>query len=192
MTRHRIVVGTVGAVGLLMSLGAMPVSARDTAIQISPRVGLGRIHIDEDHTLSQADETVDATALGLTVGVVTPIGLMFEVGGFNYSNFSFFGAEDRYELAQETIAVGYQFETKNEFLLVPKVGRMHWRLSDKEGQLGNPGPEAERIEDGYEYFWELTLQKRVAKWVALGVDLKGGSFDFGRSRSITFIATFDL
>jgi hypothetical protein len=128
----------------------------------------------------------------VTVGVVTPIGLVFEVGGFNYSNFSFFGAGERRNLGEGTLAVGYQFESANGFRVVPKVGRMKWRLSDKEGQLFNPGSEAERIEDGYDNFWELTLQKRIAKWVSLGVDLKGESFDFGSARAIMFVATFDM
>jgi hypothetical protein len=117
---------------------------------------------------------------------------MFEAGGFNYSNFSFFGANERRNLGEGTLAVGYQFESTRGFLLVPKVGRMKWRLSDKEGQWFNSGPEAERHEDGYDNFWELTLQKRVGKWVSLGVDLKGESFDFGSARAIMFVATFDM
>jgi hypothetical protein len=190
MTKRNCTLSVV-AVGILSALSA-PLYARDTVIQLAPRVGLGKLHIAEDHTLSQTDDEVDALALGVTLGVVTPIGAMFEVGAFNYSNFSWFGAEDRHELAQETIAVGYQFETKRGFLLVPKAGRMHWRLSDKEGQYMNPGPEAERAEEGYDYFWQLTLQKRVVEWLSLGVDIKGSNPEFGRTRSIMFIATFDL
>jgi hypothetical protein len=192
MTKHPIFVGILGAVALLVSCGIAPASAGDTEIQIAPRIGAGKFHITSDHALSQVDEQVDAVAVGITLGVVTPIGAMFEVGAFNYSNFSMFGAEDSHEIAQETIAVGYQFETKNGFLLVPKAGRMHWRLSDKEGQLDHPGPEAERIEEGYEYFWELSLQKRVVKWLSLGVDLRGSNLEFGNARSASFIVTFDL
>ena len=176
----------------IMVLCNSEVLARDTTIQLAPRIGMGRLHIAADHTLNQSAAEADTLALGATVGIVTPIGLMFEIGGFNYTNFSFFGAAERLDLNEGTFAVGYQFESANGFRVIPKLGRMQWRLSDKEGQLFNPGPEAQRNSEGYANFWELTLQKHVAKWASLGVDLKGESFDVGNARAIMFVATFDL
>ncbi len=180
------------AIGLLMMLASAAASAKDTAIQISPRIGLGTLHIDKEYTRNNEKVDLDSIDVGVTLGVVTPIGLMVEAGVLKLSNFSFFGADDRYELTEQTIAVGYQFETANGFRLVPKGGRMRWRLYDKEGKFLNPGPEAERTQTAYDYFWELTLQKRVRKSTALGVSIRDNKFDFGSAQSITFTVTFDM
>lgn len=189
MNKH---VLSAGVLTLAMVLCSSEVLARDTVIQIAPSIGMGRLHIAADQALSHQSEDADTLALGVTVGVVTPIGLLFEVGGFNYSNFSFLGAAERINLGEGTFAVGYQFESANGFRAVPKVGRMKWRLSDKEGQLFNPGPEAQNIGAGYANFWALSLQKHIAKWVSLGVDLKAESLDVARARAIMFVATFDM
>ncbi len=191
--------GAAGSVALIaaafMSVLApaiTPAMANDTAIQISPRVGLGTLRIDSAYSLDDEQEELDSIGVGVTLGVVTPIGLMIEGGILNHSNFSFFGADDRYELTEQTVAVGYQFETAKGFRIVPKAGRMRWKLHDKEGQLFHPGPEAENTQVGYAYFWELTLQKRVGRSTALGVSFKDNNFDFGSAQSITFTATFDM
>jgi len=185
------VVMTLGVI--LTMLGTTSVYARETKFQLAPRVGMGRLHIASDHAVSRVDEQVDAIALGVTIGVVTPVDVMFEVGAFGYWNTAFSnsddlnnaGTEDRHTVDQWTFALGYQFETDNGFLITPKVGRMSWKLSERGG---HPGPEGE----GTDNFWQLTLQKRLAKWFAVGVDLRGGALEFGSARSITAIATFEL
>jgi hypothetical protein len=170
--------------------GTTSAFAREMKFQVAPRIGMGRFHITSDHALSQVDEHVDAFAVGTTFGVVTPIGVMFELGGFAYSNFSLFGKEDR-SVGGFTAALGYQFETDDGILITPKLGYMSWKLSDKEAALFHPGPEAERKEEGDDYFWQLTLQKRLGKWFALGLDLRGGATDFGSARSAAVVGTFE-
>ena len=142
--------------------------------------------------MDRVHEDRDAFSAGVTLGVVTPIGLLIEGGVVRDSTVSLFGLEDRYELTQYTLATGYQFETQNGFRLIPKGGRSRWRLFDKEGRLLNPGPEEKHEIKGYEYFWELTLQKRIRKVTALGLTFRDNSFEFGSARSIAFTITFNM
>jgi hypothetical protein len=182
--------------GLVVLAGGITVAgaaaASDTTVQLSPRLGLGTLHVGKQYTLSGKEENLDSVGLGIQLGVVTPIGLMFEGGIQGHSNFSYFGADDRYELTYQDIMVGYQFETPHGFRIVPKAGRMRWKLYDKEGRLFHPGPEAENTKVGYENFWEVTLQKRVGRSAALGVSFRDNNFEFGSAQAIMFTATFDL
>lgn len=180
------------AVGVVAFATATPALATEAAIQISPRVGYGMLRIDEDKTLSGERETVDALNVGVMIGAVTPFGLMFEGGIHRDYGQSYFGADDRYELSTLSIAVGYQFETDSGARLVPKVGRAQWRLHDEEGRLFGVGSGAERTFEGYDYFWELTVQKRVGRSNAIGVTFKDNPFEFGSARAVNFTMTFDL
>lgn len=175
-----------------LALAATPALATEAAIQISPRIGYGMLRIDEDKTLSGERETVDALNLGVTIGAVTPFGLMFEGGIHHDYGQSYFGADDRYELSSLSIAVGYQFETDSGARLIPKAGRTQWRLHDEEGRLFGAGTGEDRTFEGYDYFWELTVQKKVGRSTALGVTFKDNPFEFGSARAANFTVTFDL
>jgi len=180
------------ALGVIALAATAPTSANETQIQISPRVGYGMLRIDEDKTLSGERETVDALNVGVTVGAVTPFGLMFEGGVHRDFGQSYFGADDRYELSALTIAVGYQFETSSGARLIPKIGRAQWRLHDEDGRIFGVGSGTDRTFEGYDYFWELTVQKRVGRSNAIGVTFKDNPFEFGNSRSVNFTMTFGL
>jgi hypothetical protein len=82
MNKH---VLSTGVLTLAMVLCSSEVLACNSVIQIAPRVGMGQLHIAADQTLSQQVEDADTLALGVTVGVVTPIGLMFEIGICDWS-----------------------------------------------------------------------------------------------------------
>lgn len=56
--------------------------------------------------------------------------------------------------------------------------------------LFHPGPEAEKDIRGYEYFWEAQVSRRLNDRVALGGAYQESEVDFGRARSLSFIATF--
>ncbi len=188
MNKRAVVLGA----GILALLGAQSVLARDTKFQVAPRIGGGRFHVTSDYSIDHVDRHVDALVLGTTVGVVTPIGVVIEGGGFLYSNVSFLGANDSHDVGGATIALGYQFESENGILVTPKFGWASWRLSEKEGQFLNPGPEAEHRLEGEDYFWELTLQKRLGRLFSLGLDLRGGKLEFGSAGSIAIIGTFEF
>lgn len=169
--------------------------ARDgSSFQVSPRVGYATLRVDKENTISGERETKDALSVGVAFTAVAPFGVLLEGGYFKDMSNTFFGADDRYELTQYSIAVGYQFESESGVRFTPKAGRTHWRLHSKEGQLFHPGPEAEDEIEAYDYFWEATLQKSVgrsqSKWV--GVTFKDNPFDFGTAQSVCFTMTFDF
>lgn len=164
----------------------------DIAIQLSPRIGYGEVQLESTKTQSGHRENLDALDLGFGVGVVMPFGVLVEGGVHRDYSESWVDNKDRFELDNESLAIGYQFETDRGVRLIPKVGRTHWRLKDKGGVLSDAGPDGDHRFDGYDYFWELTLQKRVSRVVSLGVTVKDNEFDFGNARAINFTATFDL
>jgi hypothetical protein len=123
---------------------------------------------------------------------VTPIGLMAEGGYSSQGNWDWFGTVDKYRLSEYSIAVGYQFETEHGFRIIPKAGRTRWDLFSKESTLLHPDADRPNTIRDYDYFWELTLQKKVSDSVALGVSYKDNPYKFGNVRSIAFTASFGL
>jgi hypothetical protein len=189
MKRVAIRVAAPGLVLYALLLGNAAVAA-ETAIQISPRIGTGTVRIDADRTPSRTAEDHDAVSIGVNMAVVTPIGLLVEGGIGRDATFSLFNIDDSYELTQYSLALGYQFETANGFRLVPKGGRTRWKLYDEDGRLFIPGPDDTL--GGYEYFWELTLQKRVGRSSAIGVSYRDNAFEFGSARAVVFTVTFNM
>jgi hypothetical protein len=179
----------------LISLSLLPFApavAADEELQLGLRIGSGRIEIDSDQVLNANATTVKTLGIGGTIAFVTPFWLMVEGGGTSNGNFSWFGAEEEYKFNAYTAAVGLQYETQNGFRIVPKYGRVRWKLYNKEGAFRNPGPEEELTLRGYDYFWEITLAKKVKDSLALGVTVGESNFEFGNVRNIAFTAAFRL
>ncbi|MGE0114683.1 MAG: hypothetical protein AB7T07_07335 [Steroidobacteraceae bacterium] len=160
--------------------------------QISPRVGKSTLHLDADVVATHEAVDKDTLLTGVTLGYVTPIGLMAEGGYSKQGNWDVFGWEDKYRLSEYTLAVGFQIDTPRGFRIVPKVGRERWDLYSKEGSLNHSGPENTHTIRSYDNFWELTLQKKIGESAALGITYKDNPYDFGNVRSIAFTASFGL
>ncbi|MGC3981603.1 MAG: hypothetical protein QM808_10105 [Steroidobacteraceae bacterium] len=177
---------------LLLEAATTTSAVAADGFQISPRVGKTTLRIDADQVKSNELVEKDTFLTGVTLGYVTPIGLMAEGGYSSQGNWDVFGTEDRYKLSEYTIAVGWQIETAHGFRIIPKAGRSRWDLYSKEGSLNHPGPEHANTIRSYDNFWELTLQKKVSDSVALGVTYKDNPYDFGDVKSIAFTASFGL
>jgi hypothetical protein len=169
--------------------GARDSTAAETEIQIAPRAGFGELRVEPFGGLNTERIEVDTQGLGVSLGVLTPIGLVAEVGADEFGDYDFFDSFDGYELSQQFVSVGYQFELGSGWRLVPRVGRMKWKLRSEEGRLFNPGPEETTEVRGYDYYWEVGVSRRISKVVSLGMNYKQGSFDFGRSHSVAFLVT---
>lgn len=181
----------------LLLLQAPYVKAADIGeFQISPRIGKSTLDIKGDVLANHEHVDIDTLATGVTLGYVSPIGLMVEGGYVKQGNWDWFGATDEYKLSEYSLAIGYQFETPHGFRIVPKIGRVRWDLYSKQDTfddftiVGNR--EDERTIRSYDDFWEVTLQKKISKSVALGVTYKDNHYDFGNARAIAFTATFGL
>lgn len=188
---------TMYTVAALMLLQAPYVMAADSGeFQISPRIGKSTLDIKADVLADHQAVSVDALATGVTLGYVSPIGLMAEGGYVKQGNWDWFGATDEYRLSEYSLAIGYQIDTPHGFRIVPKVGRARWDLYSKQDTFSDfttvGSREDERTIRSYDDFWELTLQKKVSASTALGITYKDNHYDFGDVRSIAFTATFGL
>jgi hypothetical protein len=184
MNRLFAAVFTVGA--LAMAQTAM---SAETEFQISPRVGIGELRVDPFFGLNDEETTVDTQGLGVSVGFLTPVGIVGEIGADAFGDFDFFESVDSYSLTQQFVSLGYQFELGDGWRLVPRAGRARWKLRGEEGWFFNPGPELTKEARGYNYFWEVSLARRVSKTITLGMNYKQGSYEFGRTHSVAFLMT---
>jgi hypothetical protein len=180
---------------LLMTASASSVLAAE-GLQISPRIGKSTLRVDADRVTSNSVVEKDTLLTGVTMGYVSPFGLMAEAGYSTQGNWDVFGTEDKYKLSEYSIALGFQIDTPHHFRIIPKLGRERWDLYSKEGSFNNlgnhPGPERADTLRGFDNFWELTLQKQISNSVALGITYKDNALGFGNVRAIAFTATFGL
>lgn len=175
---------------LMLTMAAPAAYAAEGQFHISPRVGRGEMRIHESFTVSDSLEEVDALNIGAVLGYSTPIGVLLEVGAESQSNFDWWSASDEFTLSQQYVAVGYEIGFSEGWTFTPKAGRARWKLHSEEGMLFHSGPEARKDIRGYEYFWEAQVSHRLTDKISLGGAYQEGEFDFGRARSVSFIATF--
>ena len=178
---------------VLLMLAAIVPTSHATEVgkfHISPRVGRGEMRIDEAFTVTNAREKSDALSMGCVLGYSTPFGLLLEVGAESQQNFNWWNAEDEFSLSQQYLAIGYEIGFAEGWTFTPKAGRARWKLHSEEGRLSNPGPEEAADIRGYEYFWEAQISRQLTDKVSLGGAYQEGEYDFGRARSLSFVATF--
>lgn len=175
---------------LLAAGAAQSVAAAESQWQLMPRGGSGDIDLKPAYRVADHGRAdADTFTFGCSFGVVSPIGVMLEIGADFAGEFDFFGALDSYSLSQQFGAVGYQFEWGDGWRFLPKVGRTRWSLRSDEGFFLNPGPEESREIHGYEYYWEASISKQISQVVSLGMHYKQGDYEFGRARSTNFLVT---
>ena len=91
-----------------------------------------------------------------------------------------------YRLLGSVFEIGFA----DGWTFTPKAGRARWKLHSEEGAFFGSGLEIEADIRGYEYFWEAQISRELNDKVALGAAYQEGEFDFGRARSLSFVATF--
>jgi hypothetical protein len=166
-----------------------PAGAATPELQITPRVGAGSLLVHEFVGINKNEVDTSTYGIGASIGFLTPIGVVAEIGADTFGDFDFFESFNSFRLSQEFGSIGYQFDLGNDWRLVPRVGRAHWKLRSQEGRLFNPGPEEVREVRGWDYFWEVGVAHRISQVVALGVNYKQGQYNFGRTRSVAFTVT---
>jgi hypothetical protein len=172
-----------------IALSGQLAAAATPEFQITPRAGVGSLRVDALAGVNDGSVSTNTYGIGASFGYLTPIGIVAEIGADSFGDFDWFNAVDSFSLTQEFVSLGYQAELGNGWRLVPKAGRSRWKLESEEGQLLNPGPEEAREKKGYNYFWELSLSRRISSVVTLGVVHKQGQYEFGRTRSTAFLVT---
>lgn len=172
-------------------------SSRRSEFQITPRVGVGDLRVDDFRGFNLRDidkdlSDLDTHGIGIGFGFLTPVGIVIEAGGEVFGEDDFFDTKDSFSLRQEFISLGYQFELGSGWRIVPRVGRAHWKLrSDERGffDFDDDDDDDFREVKGDDYFWEASVSRRISRVVTMGVNFKQGDYDFGRTRSAAFLVT---
>jgi hypothetical protein len=160
--------------------------------QVSPRVGKSMLHVNPGMLRSGQTGDFDTLLGGVNLSYTLPAGVMAELGFGSQGNWGLLGLEDRYQLREYSLGVGYQIATPHGFVITPKVGRSQWELYSRNAVFARPVSGQPDTVRGYQNFWELSIQKRVRDVAALGVMFKDNHYDFGDVRSIAFTASFYL
>lgn len=169
--------------------GTHSVFAADVEYQFTPRLGVSHLEVDRFVGINQQDSTKTTFGIGAGFGVLTPLGIVIEIGTDEFSDFDFNDQLDGFTLQQRFVDIGYQFDVGNGWRIVPRVGRSKWKLRNEEGKLFNPGPEESRNVRGYDTFAELSISRQISRVVALGGSYRYGSYQFGQNATAAVLVT---
>jgi hypothetical protein len=176
----------------LALLGAAQASiAAESEFQITPRIGQGELKIDAFEGLGEDLRETETYGLGIGFGVLTPIGVVLEVGADSHGRLEIIDEDDDFSLSQQYVAVGYQIELGDGWRLTPKVGRARWKLRSDHSLLDFNSSDNDELR-GYEYVYEATIARKVSRVITLGLNYKQGDFDFGRARAVSFVVQFGI
>jgi hypothetical protein len=164
-------------------------AAGTSEFQISPRAGFGTLKVDGLVGVNKERVNRNTFGVGASVGYLSPIGVVAEIGADRFGNFDLWDSFDSFSLSQEFASIGYQFDLGDRWRLVPRAGHAWWKLRSEEGRIFNPGPEATRTVRGESFFWEIGVARQISRVVTLGATFKQGQYDFGRTQSAAFTVT---
>jgi hypothetical protein len=184
----RNIVVTIAAV-MLFGLAERGVAAAESEFQITPRIGQGELTIDQFEGENEDLRESETYGVGLSFGVLTPIGIVLEIGGDSHGRLELFDEDDDFSLSQRYVAVGYQIPLGDGWLLTPKVARSRWKLHSDNSLLDLNSSDNDEVR-GYDYVYEATIARKISRVVALGLNYKQGNFDFGRARALSFQVQF--
>ena len=185
----RTAVSTIAAVALFGLAHAG--QAAESEFQITPRIGQGELTIDRFEGVNEDLRETETYGLGLSFGVLTPIGVVFEVGGDSQGRLELFDEDDDFSLSQRYVAVGYQIPLGDGWQLTPKVARARWKLHSDNSLLDFNTADNDELR-GYEYVYEATIARKISRVVTLGLNYKQGDFEFGRARAVAFVVQFGI
>jgi hypothetical protein len=148
---------------------------------VTAKGGWGEGIIDSKYTLDNEGEFADEGYI-FTGGA----GLVFESNILTGCEFSYFdssrnlGVDDRIEIAEAKIHLGYRFNLARHFRLVPIVGVSRWKLESKEGnfkftrELSDVG-----IQRGYDRFLQFNIEFPINDFIAVVSSINHMNFDYG-------------
>ena len=182
----------IAAAALLICATSHSAYAAESEFQITPRIGQGELRIDAFEDVNDEFTETDVYNIGIGFGVLTPIGVVLEVGGESAGRFELFDEEDDFSLSTRYVALGYQFNLGDGWQITPQVSRVRWKLRSDDGLFDFVDSEDDRQLRGYEYMYEATVGRKVSRVLTLGLNYKQGNFEFGKAREVSFIVQFGI
>ena len=182
---------TTFAAALVLGAATQTAIGAESEFQITPRIGQGELEVDAFEHIDEDRREADTYGVGVSFGMLTPIGVVVEVGADSQGRLEWGNENDDFQLTERYVALGYQFELGDGWRLTPKVARSRWKLESDQGLFELDDDEDEHIR-GYEYVYEVSIARRVSRVLALGLSYKQGDYDFGRARALSFVLQFGI
>lgn len=165
--------------------------AAESEFQITPRIGQGELEIDAFEGVNDELHETDTYGVGIGFGVLTPVGVVIEVGGESQGRMELIDEDDDFSLSTQYVALGYQIPLGDGWQLTPKVSRVRWKLRSDNSLLDFNSSDNDEMR-GYEYMYEATIAKQVSRVLTLGLNYKQGDFEFGTARAVAFVVQFGI
>lgn len=184
--RNTVLAATLAVCGLVQTA-----YAAESEFQITPRIGQGELEIDAFEGVNDELHETDTYGFGIGFGVLTPVGVVLEVGGESQGRMELFDEDDDFSLSTQYVALGYQIPLGDGWQLTPKVSRVRWKLRSDNSLLDFNSSDNDEMR-GYEYMYEATIAKKVSRVLTLGLNYKQGNFEFGKARAVSFVVQFGI
>lgn len=166
---------------LIIGTSIFSTQAQDAEVILGLELGTSSISVEPEFKPQDVDIDYDGYVFGYIFGYRFENDLVFE-GNISYSsNDSFFRSFDNYELTESKALLGYSFEIKDNFRIVPMIGFSRWELETREGAFLNSGPEEELRFDGTDLTYKVRLDFPVGQLVVLSLSYANTNVDFGRN-----------
>lgn len=189
--RKTVLTATLAICGLVQAAMVHSAQAAESEFQITPRIGQGELQIDAFEGVNDELHESDTYGVGIGFGVLTPIGVVLEIGGESQGRMELFDEDDDFSLSTQYVALGYQIPLGDGWQLTPKVSRARWKLRSDNSLLDFNSSDNDEMR-GYEYMYEATIAKKVSRVLTLGLNYKQGDFEFGKARAVSFVVQFGI
>lgn len=173
--------------GCLLAGGAS--AENRTEMQITPMLGYSHLRIDGGWLESGETNRLDQLLWGASLGFKTPFNVVAEIGTANAIHEDWFSSND-FDFDMDYVTLGYQADFGNGWRVVPKVGRMKWKLYSDDRHLVDELGDTHKALRGYDNYWEVSLTRHLSRSITLGVNFKDVDTEFGHSRSGALAVTF--
>lgn len=179
-------------IGLLLLSSSFLAKAQEAEVILGLELGRSSISIEPDFRVVDGDFDSDGYTFGYILGYRFENNLVLE-GNLSYSsNDSFFRAFDHYETTESKLMLGYSFEVKNNFRVVPMIGYSRWELETKEGAWLNSGPEEQLKFDGTDLTYKVRMDFPVGQLVVLSLSYANSEVEYGRNEMTQFGIKFEF
>ncbi|MEP1741624.1 MAG: outer membrane beta-barrel protein [Kangiellaceae bacterium] len=177
---------------LVIGTSTFSIRAQDAEVILGLELGASSISVEPEFKPQDVDIDYDGYVFGYIFGYRFESDLVVE-GNISYSsNDSFFRSFDNYELIESKALLGYSFEVKDNFRIVPMIGFSHWELETREGAFLNSGPEEELEFEGTDLTYKIRLDFPVGELVVLSLSYANTNVEFGRNELTQFGIKFEF
>ncbi|GAB1255815.1 hypothetical protein NBRC116494_03170 [Aurantivibrio plasticivorans] len=155
-------------------------NASDGFFYVTPQFTITHLSFDRELVPEGLDRTSNAIGAQVSAGYQTPFWVVAEVGYGYAENIEALGSTfDNHEIGEYRYALGVAIPLGNNVRLVPKAGRIRYRVTAEEGQFLNAGSEQGTTIENNEHYLQLDLEIRLSDLVGLDLSYVTANTHFG-------------